>query len=284
MLGKLIRYDSKVQIKFLCGIYAVAGLISVFSGGFRALKNQFPKVAAFGLMNQMAWLFCCLAAIVTVVGSMIYVIVYFRKNLLRDEGYLMHTLPVSSFQLYISKLITGTLLIWLSIGVGILCLGIGALRFHYPIMSILEESGLSGNGNFVLLIVVLMLAFPLTLCQFYASLMIGYTWEIKSSNPINRDLLSVIAFIVIYMIQQILGVVSLVIYIVARYGNPFSPNFTDRFVTMMEGAGSNSVHAQEEVLRYIQGVLGVSLALSLAIGVVLFVVGNYRMNRHLNLE
>lgn len=284
MLGKLIRYDSKVQIKFLCGIYAVAGLISVFSGAFRALKNQFPKVAAFGLMSEMAWMFCCLAAVVTVVGSMIYVIAYFRKNLLRDEGYLMHTLPVSSLQLYISKLITGTLLIWLSIGVAILCLGIGSLRFHYPIISIIEESGLSGTENFVLLIVTLMMVFPLTLCQFYASLIIGYTWKIQSSNPINKDLLSVIAFIVIYMIQQILAVISLVVYVVVRYGNPFSPYFSDRFVAMMEGAGSNSVHVQEEILRYIQGMLGLSLVLSLVIGVVLFLVGNYRMNRHLNLE
>lgn len=276
MLKKLIGYDSKMQIKFLGGIYGVVLLIAAVSGILQGVKNHFPQVNIFQYISAMAWVLCCMAVVVMIAGSVIFIVLYFRKNLLKDEGYLMHTLPVSSTQLYISKLLTGTVFVWISIAVGILCLGIGALKFDNSLLQILEESGLSDSGILGILVTELLALIPMTLCQFYASMVMGYTWRLNSVNPVNRDLLSVIVFVILYIIQQIMGVISLVLYIVIRYGNPFSDYFVERFTALMDGQG--------EVIAYVQGVLGISLVLSAVMTVVLLIISLYRMNRHLNLE
>lgn len=280
MLGKLIRYDSKIQLKFLSGIFVVAALISVFTGIINGLRDAFPKVVVLDFVRTMALVFCILAIVVMVVGTVICVVMHFRKNIFKDEGYLMHTLPVTGTQLFISKLITGTICIYGSIAAAYLCVCIGTLRWDYvsTFVEIMEESGVQGTQMFVMVIVMVFLSIPLSLCQFYAALTVGYTWKINSGTHVSRDLLSVVAYIILYFIQQILGLISLFGYVVISYGNPFRPDFFDRWESIMEsGTG-------EAVVSYVQGILGVSFGMTLILGVVLVMVILRRLNHHLNLE
>lgn len=279
MLGKLIRYDSKVQIRFLCGVYIVAALISGLSGIFLGLRNQFPDVVIFKLMSGFARVICCLSVLVVFLGTIIYIVAYFRRNLLRDEGYLMHTLPVSSLQLYGSKLLTGTFFVYLSVFVGYLCFGVGNLRFRYPIIDEILKDGVD-RKTFLLIGITFLFVVPLMLCQFYFSLVLGYTWKINSANPVNKDLLSVIAYIVTYMVQQAVALVGLLAYFMIRFGSPLESGFLERVAKF---AGDES-GMQTEMIGYIQGLMEISLATSVIFGIVLFVLSVYRLERHLNLE
>lgn len=138
------------------------------------------------------------AAIAVIVGSIIYVIALFRNNLLKDEGYFMHTLPVPAWQLYVSKLVTGTVWIVVSIVVVILAYMLGSLDFHLPILEILRDSGVEELKIVWLAGIAIFLSIPAALSQFYASFSIGYTWEGKG-NSRDRDILSVVALIFVYI-------------------------------------------------------------------------------------
>lgn len=279
MLGKLIRYDSKVQIRFLCGIYIVAALISGISGIFLGLRNQFPDVMIFKLMSGFARVICCLSVLVVFLGTIFYIVAYFRRNLLRDEGYLMHTLPVSSLQLYGSKLLTGTFFVYLSVLVGYLCFGVGNLRFRYSIIDEILKDGVD-RKTFLLIGVTLLFVVPLLLCQFYFSLVLGYTWKMNTANPVNKDLLSVIAYIVTYMVQQAVALVGLLAYFMIRFGSPLESGFLERVAKF----AGDETGLQTEMISYIQGLMWISLITSVIFGIVLFVLSVYRLNRHLNLE
>ncbi len=279
MLGKLIRYDSKVQIRFLCGVYIVAALLSGLSGIFLGLKRHFPNVMIFGAMSGLSWAICFLSVLAVFLGTMIYVVLYFRQNLLRDEGYLMHTLPVTNLQLYGSKLLTGTIFMYLSILVGYFCFGLGNLRFRYPVLDFLKECGVDG-GVFWLAVLTFLIACPLMLCQFFFSLVLGYTWKMNSAASVNRDLLSVLSYIIIYMVQQAIALVGLFAYFFINFGSPFASDFI-KYITEL---ADNEATVQAGMVGYVNGLLWVSLVSSVLFGAILFILSVDRLNRHLNLE
>ena len=94
MLGKLIGYDNRIQSKFFGGVYAVMGVLAGIAAVLKALNEHFNHVIVLQYAYQIAWVICRAAVIAVIVGSIIYVIALFRNNLLKDEGYFMHTLPV----------------------------------------------------------------------------------------------------------------------------------------------------------------------------------------------
>jgi len=281
MLGKLIRYDLKVQAKPVAGLYAVAGLIAVISAIFRGINNHFGKVVLFQILSQYSLVLCYLSAIAAVAGSCIYATLYFRRNLLRDEGYLMHTLPVPALWLYASKLLTATLFGWLSLLVAFFCVSLGSLRFRYPVLEVMAEGGISEPWLVSWLFgITLLLGFPCVFCQFYTSLAIGYTWKVSSGNAVNRDLLSVVVFVVLYMIQQTFSVMALAAYLAVRYQSVLHTSyFKDRLQVM-----ADDVLALDGVSGYLCGIFGLAVVCTLVLGTVLFAVGVRRLNHHLNLE
>ncbi len=281
MLGKLIRYDFKMQAKPLAGLYAVSGLIAVISAIFRGINNHLGKVALFQILSQYSLLLCYVSAMAAVVGSCIYVVLYFRRNLLRDEGYLMHTLPVPALWLYASKLLTGTFFGWLSLLVAFFCVSLGSLRFHYPVLEMMAEGGISEPWLISWLFgITLLLGFPCVFCQFYTSLVIGYTWKVSSGSSVNRDLLSVVVFVVLYMIQQAFSVMALAAYLMVRYKSVLHTSyFEDRLQAM-----ADNVLALDGGSGYMCGIFGLAVACCLVLGTVLFSVGVRRLSHHLNLE
>lgn len=281
MLGKLMYYDGKRQIKILGGISLIGVVITLITGLVRMLSEAYPDVVIFRMISYMTFAFSIIAIVFMVGGTMVYSMLFFRKNLFRDEGYLMHTLPVRESELFFSKLLTGTLCVYLSAIAAYICFCLATMRWNHLALlrDILVEGGISDAWIFWMALLTLLLTVPLMLCQVYASLTIGYTWRLKSGNHVSRDLLSVVVFIILYLIQQAAGIISIVGYLVVRY-NPFGEYFTDRLDTFLEGG----LESEQQVLDYGKGVLGLSLTFSLVIGAVLIMLSIRRMNRYLNLE
>ena len=107
MLGKLLKYDFRAMWKQFSIVWPAAlaiALINRFTlpwqGDTSLLGSQADSL--LGVVTIMAFVSVLVAMFVT---GMIFVIRRFYSGLLGDEGYLMHTLPVHTWLLVLSKLI-----------------------------------------------------------------------------------------------------------------------------------------------------------------------------------
>lgn len=116
MFGKLMKYELKSLSKSLLPLYgailAVALLNSILGSGGRISMNSLPQTVAISL-----YLGLCVSV---GVATLLVVVQRFYKGLLGQEGYLMFTLPVPTWQLTCSKLLGATIMSFLSGAVGIL--------------------------------------------------------------------------------------------------------------------------------------------------------------------
>ncbi|MEG2857647.1 MAG: hypothetical protein RR994_03400, partial [Clostridia bacterium] len=107
MLGKLLKYEMKSTARIFLPLY---GCIVVFAAIVRAFM-QINTGAGSRLLNILSGLsvFLYVAIIIsTFVITLIVLIQRFYRNLLGDEGYLMHTLPVRTRQQIGAKLIAAS--------------------------------------------------------------------------------------------------------------------------------------------------------------------------------
>ncbi len=279
MLGKLLKYDLKRQAKLLLAAYLVVGLTAGISAIFRLVNANFED--ATGVMNIVSGLtsgMATLAIVVMVAGTLIYTVLYFRKNLFKDEGYLMHTLPVESWQLYFSKLIAGTLYSYLSILVAIAALCLAFL--HIPnLPEIISQALAAGVPEwfFAVTLFILALSMPVCLIQFYVSLVFGYTVQTNTKTPVNKDLMSVISYIVLYMAQQIISLGAILIWALANIGSITDSDLLDS----VEMAGTQ---AATEVFGMFKGIYAITIVLMVFFSVGLSVLSVWRMKKHLDLS
>lgn len=124
MLGKLLKYDIRAMWKQFSMIWPAALII--------ALINRFTLPFNQGSGNEVGVKSELLAVItITVfvgvmcamfVVAMVFVLTRFYRGLLGDEGYLMHTLPVQTWQLVLSKLICAVIVTVLNVVVSFLAM------------------------------------------------------------------------------------------------------------------------------------------------------------------
>lgn len=105
MLGKLLKHEWKsiwkipiILIGVLLAIAFLAGLTFMAPLWSRDLFGQ--EILIF-----MLWMLFYFAIIGVSIGITLYLAIHFYKSMFTDEGYLTHTLPVSSHQLLISKIL-----------------------------------------------------------------------------------------------------------------------------------------------------------------------------------
>ena len=105
MLGKLLKYDFRSMWKQFSVIWPAA-LILAFINRFTVFGIHNPGGSVFGeWMGVVSMGLFGGVCFTMVILSAVFVLTRFYKGLLGDEGYLMHTLPVRSWQLVLSKLI-----------------------------------------------------------------------------------------------------------------------------------------------------------------------------------
>ncbi|WP_054739413.1 hypothetical protein [Cellulosilyticum ruminicola] len=97
MLGKLLKYEIKATAMTFLVMYVAILALAISNMIFNQVKFNSGIVITLGIL---VFSFIALG-IVTIIMA----VQRFNKNLLGDEGYLMFTLPVSSSQIIISKLL-----------------------------------------------------------------------------------------------------------------------------------------------------------------------------------
>lgn len=116
MLLKLIKYDFREQFREHIVLYAlvfVSALTEIILDSFE-----------FDLVSVFFWALHILSVIAMLICSLVIIVIYFRRNLLKDEGYLMNTLPVAPWMLYVSKFLTAFVLFILDLIVTVLSFSI----------------------------------------------------------------------------------------------------------------------------------------------------------------
>lgn len=106
MLSKLIGYEFKATRRIFLPAYGVVLILSLLNGIFMALPDNLETISMpFGVLLTVY----ILAMFAVCVLTFAYMISRFYKNLLGDEGYLMFTLPARPSELVWAKCITSTL-------------------------------------------------------------------------------------------------------------------------------------------------------------------------------
>lgn len=103
MLTKLLKHEWERLWKVPTALLVILQIFALISGlGFLAPIWE-SEVVGLSLLAGLVWVIFFIAIIGVSFGIMIYLAMQFYRSMYSDEGYLTHTLPVSSGQLLFTK-------------------------------------------------------------------------------------------------------------------------------------------------------------------------------------
>jgi len=201
MLGKLMKYDLKSMFKSFTPLWLALLAVSAVNR-FLVFRNdaRFANgVSAF--VSIFLYGSLCIAVVVV---TIVLIIRRFYSGLLKDEGYLMFTLPVKTWQLVASKCLSATIITLLSMIAGLLSVFIlvPGIQWHQLFEAISKYARFI-TGDMVLSGVLLLLLVLFTVIKsvtyIYTSLALGH---LASKHRVGW---SVAAFIGINVVLTTLG-------------------------------------------------------------------------------
>ena len=272
MLSKLIHYDFRSTGRAFGPTYLVVLALSVLYTILNHIPhaNSRPLTALFDIICGLY----ILSLFAMFLLTLIFCIKYFYDNLFKDEGYLMHTLPVAPAQLLWSKIIIGGVWTLASCAVAFVSLWIASLpgirsdiRYDREFLQFCQQAlnKLAENPEYigVLLLSILTIIAGLIFVEllFYTSMSIGSL--VKRHHRIVAVLV-LIGFMIAHTI--LLGILSTLSDIQEVQ------NFVERV--------SFSLNEVQEMCA----TLGCVLAYFVLFIGVNFVINNVIMKKHLNLE
>lgn len=215
MLGKLLKQEFRATGRIMLPVFGALVLLSVLGNLSirmldRGVTDSIVLQIIFGLLTA--------GFIIAIFGVMLVTLVLmvtrFYRNLLKDEGYLMHTLPVSVHGLVWSKMIVS--LVWFIVSALVIALilflttlfqsghSFADISAYFPswvqIKAVLRGTGVLRNllSLGILALVVLLVAFFSGCLQFYAAMSMGHMF--------NRDkiLLSIVFYVALSILLSLL--------------------------------------------------------------------------------
>ncbi len=179
MLFKLLKYDFKSMFRIFLPLWGVILLVS--------LSNYAIATDPFSGSGTVATIIITALLIAVFTITVVLVIQRFYNGLLKDEGYLMFTLPVHSWQLVLSKYLTALTIVLLSSMVA--GLSIFLLTTKGWLNQYMLEQFLGAFTGDALLLMVLMIASTLlnmmaTIALVYLSIAVGHLFH-KHRIPIS---------------------------------------------------------------------------------------------------
>ncbi len=268
MLGKLLKYELKATSRVFIPLYIAILVVSIVNG--LSLNLEILNIQGLATIVLMC-LFISLFVITIVVT-----IQRFNKNLLKDEGYLMFTLPVSSKHLVLSKYLTSLIWTFLSFVVAFLSFTIIFMiptykyfDFSYFIneFNLLFSNMLNLNilGQFLKIILLMIISYTIFIFNVYLALSVG---QLPIFNRF-RNVSSFIGFLVINLL------ISYAQNIVSLFVNDASVNIE---------AIDNVNYSIDSISSIVSKGLNVAIIINIIIILVLFFATSYILNKKLNLE
>lgn len=201
MLGKLLKYDFRSMLKSFLPLWPAFLVVAVINHFTFGASMEAYSSNALGTITMLVYFALMMA--INIIG-IVLIIQRFYNGLLKDEGYLMFTLPVKPWQLIASKGISAGVIIFVNAVLSVLSVMI--LIPNVDIFSelgrLLSMAGLRGFnvGLIVFLGFILLLAAILqSIFQVYAAMALGHL------APKHRVGFSVGAYIGIYVVLSTLS-------------------------------------------------------------------------------
>lgn len=231
MLGKLIKFEFRAVTKTLLLINSFTVMLTVIGClTFVSPMWEIPSEYTFFLAFSSVMVYY-LAVLAISIFTVVYLGVRFYRNLYTDEGYLMHTLPVTPRELILSKLFTAvcwslitTLCIVFSLiallGSAYLKFGVEELGDVHELFANLSELtmgvySMTLSGTCVYVLISLVVGSFQAILMIYAAISLGQLFQ---KHKILGAVLSYVGF---YFATQILEM----IFMIPKYISFFSMDF-----------------------------------------------------------
>jgi hypothetical protein len=272
MLGKLLKYEFMSTARIFLPLYAALVGVSAILKLFLTIETKIRIMILPQFLLGLLYV-----ALIIGVFVVVYVLscMRFYKNLLGDEGYLMHTLPVKPYKHILAKLITTAVWMVASLCVAVLSVIILALRkglfsdiFGY-IDYILTNSGiLAYKSAFIVTsvaFIILMIVSSFTgFLMLYASMSVG---QLLRGHKIVGAIAAYFGFCTL---TQVISLI--VLLIMSKTGIWFALEQTDVAIINNGGWNPFSIFALIFICVY------------LLLAVAYYIITNFILRRKLNLE
>ena len=239
MLGKLLKHEWQSVWKIPAILLGILLVISVFAGTTFFVPIWDSELSGLGILAMLVWMLYYFAVIGVSIGVTLYLAIHFYKTMFTDEGYLTHTLPVTSHALLISKILPmmawqmlATVAILVSVAIfgnmAILALNSDGLTFreiYGQIFEVLAEEGFFGNMSLIGFITSMLCAFLAGIVS--GAMMIVGSVSIGQMVGKHKVLGSIGAYFAINTVVQILSGIVFVPVVVIKVSNEMPESVFD---------------------------------------------------------
>ena len=269
MLGKLIKYEFKSQYTLYGGMYLFLLLMSIICTVTDKLSDKWDNTV-FVMLFSLSAFAVVLGLIAVFAVTLVMSILRYRNNLLKDEGYLMHTLPVSPVSLHFTKMLAA--FVWFTADFAVMMLMVaiisGDWKFSWvgDLADFFALAGLETTTSMVITgVLYIIISLISSLSMFYVSMNLG------NLSYSSKGLMSFVAYLVLYMISQVVSTIAMVISGLFQARGNFGV-----FLTITE----------EDVppVSFVTGTFVAAIILGIIFIVVYNAVSVYILNKKLNLE
>lgn len=281
-MRKLLKYEFRALWRIFLPCWAGILLLGVLNGFSLRQMAYSAHGATFGAFALFAYMIAIIAILVV---ALVFMVGRFYKGLLKDNGYLMFTLPVSTDALIWSKAVSAVLLF---MGTLVCCIGSLLLIIRdLPMEELAQVTGaiwnyFNGEGHVILIacLVVGLLIFVVALLtdifQIYLSMGIGH---LASKG---RGVLSILTFIGIGIVKSSLRNTAINYLLMGLNENTLQSvsGAVDRYITMIQGTPQQVSAA----LGMLLVALFALLLLQAIEALVYYLFTRLILNRRLNLE
>lgn len=206
MLRKLLKYEFKSTCRTFFVVYVVMAALSILTGAMDRVNSSYDEevMPLWMILMLLTAMFFAAATVITAVLN----INRFYKGLFKDEGYLVHTLPVRPWQIIAAKLIPAV--VWTIATMAVMMVSMimmmafstaltgvdwrGFFSSLGYVLSRLDFADISGVLQILLMLLILLVS---TVLQVYASLSIGQLF------PRHRVAWSVAGWFVLGSVQSV---------------------------------------------------------------------------------
>ena len=283
MLGKILKYELKATARIFALIYAALLALAAINGINIALSDganfdfgdQLGKTIYSSMSSLMVFLYVTVVIAVFVVTIIIIIIRFYRMY--GNEGYLWHTLPVTSDQHILGKLIVAFIWTLASCVVTFISIylltftedWVGAFREFVGLWNEARVAGYNPGLWLALLICLSVTGWLSSVLMFFAAVAIG-------PNIIKSRLGgTVLAYLILYIALQILSTIFLTV---------FAAPLIDQATIASNSFFANGVeNAAASINRLMIIFVGGFSALSLVLAGVFYFLARFFTARKLNL-
>ena len=278
MLGKLIKHEFRATGRIMLPVMAAMVLLALLANlSIRGLAGGLSDIPVLRFMFILIVIFFVVAIIGTSVMAMVLMVGRFYRNLLKDEGYLMFTLPVSVHELICSKLIVS--LVWFIAAALVTFLVISATGLNLAntnlemilqdipsweeIREFLKETGVFGHliQLFFQSVLMTLLGIAVVCLHFYAAMALGHMFSK------DKVILSIVFYVAISFLFNLMNL---------GYGGVLGPQMENMF-------GSTAIETAPAVMTVISSVFWHLIIIEAIQSAVLYLATALGLKRGLNL-